>query len=74
MIIAGYMELKNVFNEDKNCFTGRFYIVREEPLFEEGFRLLENKNKSFSEDEILTETNPFGNRKVLKKNNKDNYK
>lgn len=66
LILSGYMELKNILDNETGKFTGRYYVVREIPLFASGYRLLENKNKSFSESEIITKDNPFGNRKVLK--------
>jgi len=72
--ITGYMELKNVWDENQKAFTGRFYIVREEPLLKTGFRMLENKNKSFSESETILEINPLGDKKVLKTINDDNHK
>ena len=58
LIICGYMELKNTYDEDKEKFTGRYYEFNEVPLFEKGFRSLENKNKNFRDDEVLLNHNP----------------
>lgn len=58
LIICGYMELKNVYNEKDGKFTGRYYEFNEIPLFKDKFRMLENKNKNFKDDEILLSKDP----------------
>lgn len=66
LLLTGYMELNNIRDEESRRFTGRFYVVREEPLITQGFRMIENKNKAFSVTETILAENPLGNRKLLK--------
>ena len=68
LILCGYMELKNVYNEKENKFTGRYYEFNEVPLFSNKFRMLDNKNRNYKKDEILLDEDPrSSNRRFIKK-------
>jgi hypothetical protein len=68
LILCGYMELKNVYNEKEGKFTGRYYEFNEVPLFSNKFRMLDNKNRNYKKDEILLDEDPRPkNRKFIKK-------
>lgn len=66
LLLTGYMELKSVFGEEPGSFSGRYYVVMEEPLFKKGFRKLENKNKLYKEDEEIVPNNPLASTKHSK--------
>lgn len=55
LLLTGYMELRNE-KDVGGQFTGRYYIVYEEPLFKKGYRLKENKSKLYRDDEPLEES------------------
>lgn len=68
LILCGYMELKNIYDEEENKFTGRYYEFNEVPLFSNKFRMLDNKNRNYKKDEILLDEDPRPkNRKFIKK-------
>lgn len=72
LLLTGYMELRNDFDPKIGFFTGRYYLIREEPLFRKGYRQENNKNKNFRSEEILIEN--IETRKSLKiKYNNDNH-
>lgn len=58
LVLCGYMELKNKYNKDTDKFTGRYYMFHEIPLFTNKYRLPENKNKNFKDDEVLVNEDP----------------
>ena len=58
LVLAGYLELINKKNEN-GMFTGRYYRIHHIPLISEGYRSKENKNKKFSELEIILKETPL---------------
>ena len=71
LILAGYLELKPIYDEKLDRFLGKRYYLYEEPLFSNGWRLLENKGKSYKSNEFLTYENPLSTNRVIKGKKKD---
>jgi len=59
LIVTGYMEMINEYDKENGRFTGKYYKVYEKPLFEVGFRKLENKHKKFNANEEILNENPI---------------
>lgn len=56
LLLSGYAELCNDHDKITNKLTGRYYIFYHKPLFQKGFRKMENKNKRYVKSEVLLDT------------------